>query len=116
MIRELRQELAKLQSMLAAGKNQTGFEPEGFRRIVADFDLFSVSGGETVTEQLETSKKLMNQLNLTWDEKLSQTQSMQVCGRVLVRFDARCIDYSQKERESALREMGIALKDDGGLR
>ncbi len=40
---------------------------------------FAVAGGESVTEQFETSKKLMTQLNLTWDEKISQTQTMRVC-------------------------------------
>ena len=30
-----------------------------------------------MTEQLETSKKLMNQLNRTWDEKVMDTEALQ---------------------------------------
>jgi kinesin family protein 1 len=46
--------------------------------------------------QLATTEKLMAELSETWAEKMEKTQKLQT------------------ERESALREMGIALKTDGG--
>lgn len=42
-------------------------------------------------EQLETSEKLMQSLNETWEEKLVKTQAV------------------QKEREAALEELGITV-------
>lgn len=43
-------------------------------------------------EQLETSEKLMESLNETWEEKLQRTQEV------------------QKEREKALEELGITVE------
>ena len=42
-------------------------------------------------EQLETSEKLMQSLNETWEEKMERTQEV------------------QKEREKALEELGITI-------
>lgn len=42
-------------------------------------------------EQLETSEKLMQGLNETWEEKMQRTQEV------------------QKEREKALEELGITI-------
>lgn len=42
-------------------------------------------------EQLETSEKLMQSLNETWEEKMQRTQEV------------------QKEREKALEELGISI-------
>lgn len=43
-------------------------------------------------EQMETSEKLMQSLNETWEEKMSRTQEV------------------QKEREKALEELGITVE------
>ena len=43
-------------------------------------------------EQLQTSEKLMQSLNETWEEKLQRTQEV------------------QKEREKALEELGITVE------
>lgn len=43
-------------------------------------------------EQLETSEKLMNDLNETWEQKMSRTQEI------------------QREREKALEELGITVE------
>lgn len=43
-------------------------------------------------EQLESSEKLMQSLNETWEEKLQRTQEV------------------QKEREKALEELGITVE------
>lgn len=43
-------------------------------------------------EQMETSEKLMQSLNETWEEKLARTQEV------------------QKEREKALEELGITVE------
>lgn len=45
-------------------------------------------------EQLETSEKLMESLNETWEEKMQRTQQV------------------QKEREKALEELGISVERD----
>jgi kinesin family protein 1 len=45
-------------------------------------------------EQLETSEKLMQSLNETWEEKMVKTQAV------------------QKEREAALEELGITVGKD----
>ena len=42
-------------------------------------------------EQLETSEKLMQSLNETWEEKMTRTQEV------------------QKEREKALEELGVSV-------
>ena len=43
-------------------------------------------------EQMETSEKLMQSLNETWEEKMARTQEV------------------QKEREKALEELGITVE------
>ncbi|EGD78883.1 Kif1a protein [Salpingoeca rosetta] len=76
MIRELREEVARLQSMLHSGAD----------------DVEKKKAAEDIRE----SEKIMQELNETWEEKKSKTELI------------------KQEREEALREMGIALKDDGG--
>eukprot|EP01147_Barroeca_monosierra_P005438 gene5438-7154_t len=76
MIRELREEVARLQKMVhGAG--------------IADIDK------EKAAEDIRESEKIMQELNETWEEKKSKSEVI------------------KQEREHALREMGIALKDDG---
>eukprot|EP00043_Microstomoeca_roanoka_P017032 m.176491 g.176491 ORF g.176491 m.176491 type:complete len:1590 (+) comp16562_c0_seq2:385-5154(+) len=77
MIRELREEVARLESILK-GAGITAVDKE------------------KAEEDIRESEKLMQELNETWEEKKTRT------------------DVIKSEREHALREMGIALKDDGG--
>ena len=56
-----------------------------------DGKLKTVTKAE-LQEQLETSEKLMQSLNETWEEKLVRTQEV------------------QKEREKALEELGITVE------
>eukprot|EP00045_Choanoeca_perplexa_P018382 m.289980 g.289980 ORF g.289980 m.289980 type:complete len:1632 (+) comp17802_c1_seq4:222-5117(+) len=77
MIRELREEVARLQQLTS----QAG------------------SGGVAsveAQEELRASEKIMAELNETWEEKKAKS------------------DAIKEEREAALRDMGIALKEDGG--
>lgn len=56
-----------------------------------DGTIKKVSKAE-LQEQLETSEKLMNHLNETWEQKMARTQEVQV------------------EREKALEELGITVE------
>jgi kinesin family member 1 len=56
-----------------------------------DGTIKKVSKAE-LQEQLETSEKLMNDLNETWEQKMVRTQEV------------------QKEREKALEELGITVE------
>lgn len=56
-----------------------------------DGTIKTVSKAE-LQEQLETSEKLMQGLNETWEEKMQRTQQV------------------QKEREKALEELGITVE------
>lgn len=58
-----------------------------------DGTLKTVTKAE-LQEQLETSEKLMQSLNETWEEKMQRTQQV------------------QKEREKALEELGITVDRD----
>lgn len=59
--------------------------------MAKDGTVKTVSKAE-LQEQLETSEKLMQSLNETWEEKLAKTQAV------------------QKERETALEELGITVE------
>ncbi|XP_064643159.1 kinesin-like protein unc-104 isoform X6 [Lineus longissimus] len=54
-----------------------------------------IEGGEDAIERLKMSEKLISELNETWEEKLRKTESI------------------RHERELALAEMGVALREDG---
>jgi kinesin family protein 1 len=56
---------------------------DGVTKVVSKAELM---------EQLESSEKLMQSLNETWEEKLIKTQEI------------------QKERENALEELGITVE------
>lgn len=58
-----------------------------------DGELRTVSKSE-LQDQLQASEKLMEGLNLTWEEKMAKTQAI------------------QKEREQALEELGISIDRD----
>ncbi|KIW22677.1 uncharacterized protein PV07_10951 [Cladophialophora immunda] len=100
MIRELKEELAKLRSQLggttAAGAEET--YPEGTpldKQMVSivqtDGSVKRVSKAE-IMDQLSQSEKLYQDLNQTWEEKLQKTEQI------------------HKEREAALEELGISIE------
>ncbi|ODN82908.1 hypothetical protein L202_01159 [Cryptococcus amylolentus CBS 6039] len=100
VIRELKEELELLRSRVSTGggvaSDEAAYDPsippekqivtyrtkEGEIRKVTKLEL---------QDQLEASEKIMESLNLTWEEKLSKTQAIHV------------------EREKALEEMGISI-------
>lgn len=99
MIRELKEELAQLRSKLSTGGTIAGEQysadtpPE--QQMVSitgqDGSVKKVSKAE-ITEQLAQSEKLYEDLNQTWEEKLTKTESI------------------HKEREAALEELGISIE------
>lgn len=100
MIRELKEELAKLRSQLggtsAAGAEET--YPEGtpldkqmVSIVQADGSIKRVSKAE-IMDQLSQSEKLYKDLNQTWEEKLQNTEQI------------------HREREAALEELGISIE------
>ncbi|KAF2035694.1 kinesin family protein-like protein [Setomelanomma holmii] len=103
MIRELKEELAKLRSQLGGGSGGAGgileeqYAPDTplDKQIVSitqeDGTVKKVSKAEIV-EQLNQSEKLYQDLNQTWEEKLAKTEEI------------------HKEREAALEELGISIE------
>lgn len=99
MIRELKEELAQLRSKLASGGTVGGeqYSPDTplEKQIVsftqADGTVKRVSKAE-IQDQLSQSEKLYDDLNQTWEEKLSKTEQI------------------HKEREAALEELGISIE------
>ncbi|MCJ1393617.1 kinesin-like protein Klp8 [Xylographa bjoerkii] len=102
MIRELKEELALLRSKLSSGATSGGIAEEQYapdtpldKQIVsivqADGTIKKVSKAE-ITEQLNQSEKLYEDLNQTWEEKLQKTEQI------------------HKEREAALEELGISIE------
>ncbi|QRV87289.1 kinesin motor domain protein [Ceratobasidium sp. AG-Ba] len=100
MVRELREELELLRARVAGGGGLAAEEtydpkiPASQQKVsymAKDGTVKTVTKAE-LQEQLETSEKLMQSLNETWEEKLAKTQSV------------------QKEREAALEELGITVE------
>src|SRR6202012_1123224 len=102
MIRELKEELAKLRSQLGGGAAVGGVPEETYPEgtpldkqlvsiVQADGSVKRVSKAE-IAEQLSQSEKLYKDLNQTWEEKLQRTEQI------------------QKERESALEDLGITIE------
>lgn len=104
MIRELKEELAKLRSQLtgggaggASGTMEEQYAPDTplEKQMVSisqpDGTIKKVSKAEIV-EQLDQSEKLYKDLNQTWEEKLLKTEEI------------------HKEREAALEELGISIE------
>jgi len=103
LIRELKEEVEKLSAFIRA---------EGLQDKVASLNLKELRGrlgstgaarGPVATEEqltavekLKEAQQLMDELNMSWEDKLKKTQAI------------------QKERESALAEMGIALHNHDG--
>ncbi|KAL2444255.1 Kinesin-like protein KIF1A [Exophiala dermatitidis] len=102
MIRELKEELAKLRSQLggaasAGGAEETIYPPDTpldkqmVSIVQTDGSVKRVSKAE-IMEQLSQSEKLYQDLNQTWEEKLQKTEQI------------------HKEREAALEELGISIE------
>ncbi|CAE6516175.1 unnamed protein product [Rhizoctonia solani] len=106
MVRELREELEMLRARVAGGAAGVGgvgavseatYDPtipaseQKVQYMAKDGTVKTVTKAE-LQEQLETSEKLMQSLNETWEEKLVKTQTV------------------QKEREAALEELGITIE------
>lgn len=101
MIRELKEELAKLRSQLggttAAGGAEETYPPgtpldqQMISIVQADGSIKRVSKAD-VMDQLSQSEKLYKDLNQTWEEKLQKTEEI------------------HKEREAALEELGISIE------
>ncbi|XP_022665709.1 kinesin-like protein unc-104 isoform X3 [Varroa destructor] len=96
MIRELKEEIAKLKGLLVA----EGIHIDDMNNVVAQGSPKQrrrlMSGAtEDKIEQLQENEKLIAELNETWEEKLRKTEDI------------------KRQREAVLAEMGVALKDDG---
>ncbi|KEF63366.1 kinesin family member 1/13/14 [Exophiala aquamarina CBS 119918] len=100
MIRELKEELAKLRSQLGGGPAGVGEEiyppdtpldKQMVSMVQADGSIKKVSKAE-IMDQLNQSEKLYKDLNQTWEEKLQNTEQI------------------HKEREAALEELGISIE------
>ena len=101
MIRELKAELAQLRSKLSGGAGagpveeqydpDTPLDKQLVSIIQADGTIKKVSKAD-ITEQLNQSQKLYEDLNQTWEQKLEKTEQI------------------QKEREAALEELGISIE------
>ncbi|WVQ95660.1 hypothetical protein IAU59_002758 [Kwoniella sp. CBS 9459] len=101
LIRELKEELTLLRSRVATGGgvDEATYDPQipPEKQIVTyktkDGEIRKVSKLE-LQDQLQASEKLMESLNLTWEEKMVETQKIHV------------------EREKALEELGISIDKD----
>lgn len=101
MIRELKEELAKLRSQLGGGgapgvaeqvyPPDTPLDKQWVSMVQADGTIKKVSKAE-IMDQLNQSEKLYKDLNQTWEEKLATTE------------------HIHKEREAALEELGISIE------
>ncbi|KAL1410022.1 hypothetical protein Q8F55_004024 [Vanrija albida] len=101
LIRELKEELEVLRSRVNAGatNGEATYDPDipPEKQIVTyktkQGDIRTVTKLE-LQDQLEASEKLMDSLNLTWEEKLAETQKIHL------------------EREKALEDLGITVEKD----
>lgn len=100
MIRELKEELAKLRSQLGGASvpgteetypPDTPLDKQMVSITQADGSIKRVSKAE-IMDQLSQSEKLYEDLNQTWEEKLQKTEEI------------------HKEREAALEELGISIE------
>lgn len=102
LIRELKEELSLLRAKLSSGSSLGNTEQSGLdSENSADNQMVVVTApdGSTqkvsraqIAEQLNASEKLLKEVNQTWEEKLEMTKEI------------------QKQRESALEEMGISIE------
>ncbi|KAI0786506.1 kinesin-domain-containing protein [Abortiporus biennis] len=97
LVRELKEELEMLRARVSGSTSEAVYDPKipaSQQKVTyqaKDGTIKTVTKAE-LQEQLETSEKLMQSLNETWEEKMSRTQEV------------------QKEREKALEELGISVE------
>lgn len=97
LVRELKEELELLRARVATSSGEDTFDPhvppekQKVTYKTKDGKIKTVTKAE-LQEQMETSEKLMQSLNETWEQKMSRTQEV------------------QKEREKALEELGITVE------
>lgn len=99
LVRELKEELEMLRARVAGGggMGEETYDPsvppekQVVRYKAKDGTVKTVTKAE-LEDQLESSEKLMQSLNETWEEKLHKTAEV------------------QKEREKALEELGITVE------
>ncbi|KAI0643632.1 kinesin-domain-containing protein [Trametes meyenii] len=97
LVRELKEELEMLRARVAGASNEAVFDPtvpaaqQKVTYQAKDGTIKTVTKAE-LQEQLETSEKLMQGLNETWEQKMHRTQEI------------------QQEREKALEELGITVE------
>ncbi|XP_021372883.1 kinesin-like protein unc-104 isoform X4 [Mizuhopecten yessoensis] len=103
IIRELKEEVAKLREILVqegielgAGLHGLPIAPKPPLGSRSRKSSVAIEGGEDAMERLQMSEKLIAELNESWEEKLRKTETI------------------RKEREAVLAEMGVALREDGG--
>ncbi|XP_065844044.1 kinesin-like protein KIF13A isoform X2 [Oscarella lobularis] len=84
VIRELREELDRLRSMLSGGQMPGGVGSEVDQKEV-----------DNLKEKLAISERLMNSITMTWEEKLAETERI------------------HHKRQEALEEMGISIQASG---
>eukprot|EP01102_Stenamoeba_stenopodia_P004878 TRINITY_DN1532_c0_g2_i1.p1 TRINITY_DN1532_c0_g2~~TRINITY_DN1532_c0_g2_i1.p1 ORF type:complete len:1861 (+),score=489.46 TRINITY_DN1532_c0_g2_i1:320-5902(+) len=86
LIRDLRDEIAQLKKLLGGGGTLPMIGADGVETEVL-----------TLKEKLEQREKLIGELNKSWEERLAETQRL------------------QQERETALQNMGVAVKITTGM-
>ncbi|KAJ7229095.1 kinesin-like protein [Mycena pura] len=97
LVRELKEELEMLRARVAGSGGEDVYDPkmppeqQKVTYRTRDGQLKTVTKAE-LQDQMESSQKLMQSLNETWEEKLQRTQEV------------------QKEREKALEELGITVE------
>eukprot|EP01147_Barroeca_monosierra_P006899 gene6899-7594_t len=96
IIRELQEEVRRLEQLLKSQQQHILPLPETSSMKVASTALTSLfnimtDAGEKLEERLAQSQKLMNEMTITWEEKLARAESLKL------------------EREETLRNHGIKL-------
>ncbi|CAL8104011.1 unnamed protein product [Calicophoron daubneyi] len=95
LIRELKEEVARLKQILAIEHLEV---QEGPHLTVNEQTITDLQGDQSPTmEALRASEKMIAELNETMEEKLKKA------------------DELRKQREKELMEMGIAIRSDGGV-
>ncbi|KAG9037707.1 kinesin-like protein Klp8 [Tulasnella sp. JGI-2019a] len=100
LVRELKEELEMLRARVSGSSGEDVFDPKvpaAMQKVTyqaKDGTVKTVTKAE-LQEQLQSSEKLMQSLNETWEEKLTRTQEV------------------HKEREKALEELGITVEKSG---
>uniref|UniRef100_A0A3Q2YYR2 Kinesin-like protein n=1 Tax=Hippocampus comes TaxID=109280 RepID=A0A3Q2YYR2_HIPCM len=106
LVRELKEEVARLKDLLYAQGLGDIIESECqdgnsviFNKYTFTVPTKTISsrwGCEEAIERLKETEKIIAELNETWEEKLRRTEAIRM------------------EREALLAEMGVAMREDGG--